>query len=103
MDNLQRAGRDFLIRLVAQHGPRGAARVLADELEAAGGGGAVGVSNFVSNWLRASAPANKTGRICAVSIPTLVSNRASDSLRQRGLPLFALDRYARLSKEVTEK
>ena len=28
MDKLQRAGRDFLMRLVAKHGPQGAARVL---------------------------------------------------------------------------
>lgn len=28
MDKLQRAGRDFLMRLVAQHGLHGAARVL---------------------------------------------------------------------------
>ena len=28
MDKLQRAGRDFLLRLVAQHGLHGAARVL---------------------------------------------------------------------------
>ena len=37
MDKLQRAGRDFLMRLVAQHGLDGAARMLralADELEA---------------------------------------------------------------------
>ena len=37
MDKLQRAGRDFLMRLVAKHGLRGAARVLrqlADELDA---------------------------------------------------------------------
>ena len=36
MDKLQRAGRDFLMRLVAKHGLAGAARVLralADELE----------------------------------------------------------------------
>jgi hypothetical protein len=36
MDKLQRAGRDFLLRLVAEYGPRGAARILralADELE----------------------------------------------------------------------
>ena len=36
MDKLQRAGRDFLMRLVARHGLQGAARVLralADELE----------------------------------------------------------------------
>ena len=36
MDKLQRAGRDFLMRLVAKHGPRGAApilRALADELD----------------------------------------------------------------------
>jgi hypothetical protein len=36
MDKLQRAGRDFLMRLVSKHGPRGAARVLlalADELD----------------------------------------------------------------------
>ena len=35
MDKLRRASRDFLIRLIAKHGPRGAARVLralADEL-----------------------------------------------------------------------
>jgi plasmid stabilization system protein ParE len=40
MDKLQRAGRDFLMRLIAKHGPRGAARVrraLADELEARSG------------------------------------------------------------------
>jgi hypothetical protein len=38
MDKLQRAGRDFLMRLVMQHGLRGTARVLralAYELEAA--------------------------------------------------------------------
>ena len=37
MDTLQRAGRDFLMRLVAKHGLQGAARVLralADELDA---------------------------------------------------------------------
>jgi len=37
MDKLQRAGRDFLMRLVAAHGLQGAARILralADELEA---------------------------------------------------------------------
>jgi hypothetical protein len=37
MDKLPRAGRDFLLRLVAQHGLDGAARVLralADEMEA---------------------------------------------------------------------
>ena len=37
MDKLQRAGRDFLMRLVAKHGLAGAAwmlRTLADELEA---------------------------------------------------------------------
>ena len=36
MDKLPRAGRDFLMRLVAQHGLAGAARVLralADEIE----------------------------------------------------------------------
>jgi hypothetical protein len=36
MDKLQRAGRDFLMWLVAKHGLRGAARVLqrfADELD----------------------------------------------------------------------
>ena len=36
MDKLQRAGRDFLMRLVAKHGLAGAARVLralADEIE----------------------------------------------------------------------
>ena len=36
MDKLQRAGRDFLMRLVAKHGLHGAARVLrarADEIE----------------------------------------------------------------------
>jgi hypothetical protein len=36
MDKLQPAGRDFLMRLIAKHGPRGAARVLralADELD----------------------------------------------------------------------
>jgi len=36
MDKLQRAGRDFLIRLVAKHGLAGAARflrALADELQ----------------------------------------------------------------------
>ena len=36
MDKLQRAGRDFLMRLIAQHGLAGAARVLralADEIE----------------------------------------------------------------------
>jgi hypothetical protein len=27
MDKLQRAGRDFLLRLIAKHGPRGAVRV----------------------------------------------------------------------------
>ena len=35
MDKLQRAGRDFLLRLIAQHGLDGAARILralADEL-----------------------------------------------------------------------
>jgi hypothetical protein len=40
MDKLQRAGRDFLMRLVAQHEPRGAARVLrvlADELDGLAG------------------------------------------------------------------
>ena len=39
MDKLQRAGRDFLMRLVAKHGLAGEARVLrvlADELEALG-------------------------------------------------------------------
>jgi hypothetical protein len=38
MDKLQRAGRDFLMRLVAKHGLQGAARVLralAEEIEAA--------------------------------------------------------------------
>jgi hypothetical protein len=37
MDKLQRAGRDFLIRLIARHGLAGAARVLralADEIDA---------------------------------------------------------------------
>ena len=37
MDKLQRAGRDFLMRLVAQHGLDGAVRILralADELDA---------------------------------------------------------------------
>ena len=37
MDKLQRAGRDFLLRLVAKHGLQGAGRVLralADEQEA---------------------------------------------------------------------
>ncbi len=37
MDKLQRAGRDFLMRLVAKHGPRGATRILralAEEIEA---------------------------------------------------------------------
>jgi hypothetical protein len=41
MDKLQRAGRDFLIRLVAKHGLVGAARVLralADELGLLTGG-----------------------------------------------------------------
>ena len=36
MDKLQRAGRDFLLRLIARHGLEGAARVLralADELD----------------------------------------------------------------------
>jgi len=36
MDKLKRAGRDFLLRLIAQHGLAGAARVLralADEIE----------------------------------------------------------------------
>ena len=36
MDKLQRAGRDLLLRLIAQHGLDGAARVLralADEIE----------------------------------------------------------------------
>jgi hypothetical protein len=36
MDKLQRAGRDFLLRLIAKHGLAGAARVLralADKLE----------------------------------------------------------------------
>jgi hypothetical protein len=36
MDKLQRAGRDFLLRLIARHGLRAAARVLralADELD----------------------------------------------------------------------
>jgi hypothetical protein len=28
MDKLQRAGRAFLLRLVVEHGPRGAARIL---------------------------------------------------------------------------
>jgi hypothetical protein len=39
MDKLQRAGRDFLIRLIAKHGLAGAARVLralAYELERIG-------------------------------------------------------------------
>jgi hypothetical protein len=37
MDKLQRAGRDFLMRLIAKHGLAGAARVLralADDIEA---------------------------------------------------------------------
>jgi hypothetical protein len=37
MDKLQRAGREFLLRLIAKHGLQGAARILralADELEA---------------------------------------------------------------------
>ena len=36
MDKLQRAGRDFLLRFIAKHGLRGAARILrrlADEIE----------------------------------------------------------------------
>jgi hypothetical protein len=36
MDKVQRAGRTFLLRLIARHGPAGAARVLralADELD----------------------------------------------------------------------
>jgi hypothetical protein len=40
MDKLQRAGRDFLMRLVAKHGLAGAARVLralADELDGLAG------------------------------------------------------------------
>ena len=40
MDKLQRAGRDFLMRLVAKHGLQGAARVLralANELETLAG------------------------------------------------------------------
>ena len=40
MDKLQRAGRDFLMRLVAKHGPAGAARILralADELASLAG------------------------------------------------------------------
>ncbi len=40
MDKLQRAGRDFLMRLVAKHGLHGAARILwalADELDGLAG------------------------------------------------------------------
>jgi hypothetical protein len=40
MDKLQRAGRDFLMRLVAKHGLAGAAwvlRALADELDGLAG------------------------------------------------------------------
>jgi hypothetical protein len=39
MDNLQRAGRNFLMRLIAKHGLAGAARILralADELDGLG-------------------------------------------------------------------
>jgi hypothetical protein len=48
MDKLQRAGRDFLIRLIAKHGLAGAARVLralANELE----------------WLRRAGPKTMAG------------------------------------------
>ncbi len=40
MDKLQRAGRDFLLRLIAQHGLDGAARILralADEFDGLAG------------------------------------------------------------------
>ena len=47
MDKLQRAGRHFLLRRIAKHGPHRAARVqraLADELDALVGDDAVGAA-----------------------------------------------------------